>query len=140
MDAVADDGRPGARAGAAEIVGTWLIALLLSAAARGAPQQGLCDAAKTATEMITCLTTVQRREDTLLVQVEAKIRKKLGPGGSKDFDEAAKQWRAYRKVECRAMAGSYAGGKIAPLETLLCQIELTRTRRLNLPGFYELGT
>ena len=118
----------------------WLIALLLSSSVRNLPPQGLCDAAKTATAMVTCLTTEQKKEDTLLVHVEAKIRKKLGPGGSKDFDEAAKQWRSYRKAECRAMAGSYAGGKIAPIETLLCQIELTRTRRLNLPGFYELGT
>ena len=115
-------------------------ALFLCALAPSARTQGLCDAAKTATEMITCLTGLQKTEDTLLTRVEAKIRKKLGPGGAKDFDAAAKQWRAYRKAECLAMAGSYAGGKIAPIESLLCQIELTRTRRMNLPGFYELGT
>ena len=115
-------------------------ALLLAAFVPSARRQGLCDAAKTATEMITCLTGLQKTEDTLLTRVEAKIRKKLGPGGARDFDAAAKQWRAYRKAECLAMAGSYAGGKIAPIESLLCQIELTRTRRMNLPGFYELGT
>ena len=69
----------------------WLLAFLVSASAPMAPPQGLCDAAKTATEMITCLTGLQKTEDTLLTRVEAKIRKKLGPGGAKDFDAAAKQ-------------------------------------------------
>ena len=129
--------RAGCRVTVAASLG--MLALALTALAGEARAQSLCDAAKTATAMIQCLTAEQKREDTLLARVEQKIRHKLGPGGGKQFDEAAAAWRAYRKAECRAMAGSYAGGTIAPIESLMCMIELTRTRRLNLPGFYELA-
>jgi uncharacterized protein YecT (DUF1311 family) len=85
-----------------------------------------CAGESTTSEIRACLSARLARADSVVRVLAAEVREAAAHPERADSTQAA--WREYRRLHCRDDAARFAGGSLAPVVALSCQLRLTEER------------